>query len=149
MEQNNGASLVPILVVDDDVIDVQAITRAFKKHGIKNPYFIANDGLDALEKLRGTNGQSQLNPLPRVIMLDINMPRMNGIEFLKELRADPLLHNLIVFMFTSSDHEEDVISTYNLNVSGYIKKPLDFSGMMKTIDVLNKLWSQLQYPPIP
>ena len=148
MESNTDATLVPILVVDDDAIDVQAITRAFKKHEIKNPYFVANDGLDALEKLRGTNGQTQLSPLPRLIMLDINMPRMNGIEFLKELRADPMFHNLIVFMFTSSDHEEDVISTYNLNVSGYIKKPLDFSGMMQTIDILNKLWSQLQYPPI-
>lgn len=147
MEDNTAAALVPILVVDDDEIDVQAIARAFKKNNIKNPYFVAHDGLDALEKLRGSNGQSQLSPFPRMIMLDINMPRMNGIEFLKELRADPLLHNLIVFMFTSSDHEEDVISTYNLNVSGYIKKPLDFSGMMKTIDVLNKLWSQLQYPP--
>jgi CheY-like chemotaxis protein len=147
MEQNSSALLVPILVVDDDEIDVQAITRAFNKHQIKNPFFVASDGLDALEKLRGSNGQPKLDPLPRVIMLDINMPRMNGIEFLKELRKDPLLHNLIVFMFTSSDHEEDIISTYNLNVSGYIKKPLDFSGMMQTIDILNKLWTQLQYPP--
>ena len=143
----HNASLIPILIVDDDEIDVQAILRAFKKSDIKNPYFVANDGLDALEKLRGDNGQTKIDPMPRVIMLDINMPRMNGIEFLKELRSDPKLHNLIVFMFTSSDHEEDIISTYDLNISGYIKKPVNFSGMMKTIDILNKIWAQFQYSP--
>lgn len=138
---------IPILLVDDDETDINAIQRVFSKNQLTNPLAVAKDGVDALEKLRGTNGQAKLNPFPRVIMLDINMPRMNGIEFLKELRADPRFHNLIVFIFTGSDHEKDIISTYDLNVSGYIKKPVDFAGMTKTILELNNFWSQLQYPP--
>lgn len=139
---------VPILLVEDDETDVQLIQRAFIQNQLMNHLDVARDGIDALEKLRGTNGQIKLHPFPRVIMLDIDMPRMNGIEFLRELRADPLFHHLIVFMFTSSDHEKDIVSTYNLNVSGYIKKPVDFADMSKTILELNNFWSQLLYPPI-
>ena len=138
---------VPILLVEDDEFDVNSIRGAFSENQLTNPIAVAKDGIDALEKLRGTNGQTRLNPFPRVIMLDINMPRMNGIEFLRELRADPLFHNLLVFMFASTDYEKDIISSYNLNISGYIKKPLNFDNLTKTIFELNSFWSQLQFPP--
>lgn len=138
---------IPILLVEDSDTEVSAIQRAFLKNNMTNIVHVAKDGLDALEKLRGTNGQAKLSPFPRIIVLDINMPRMDGIEFLKALRSDASLHHLIVIIFTGSDRKEDVISTYNLNISGYIKKPLDSDELIKIIHELNDFWLQLQYPP--
>lgn len=83
--------IVNILLVDDDSVDVMNVQRAFKKNNITNPLFVAYNGVEALDLLRGTNGAQKPDPLPRIIMLDINMPKMGGLEFLKHLRADPAL----------------------------------------------------------
>ena len=81
------SNLVQILLVDDDEVDCMNVARAFKKSNIQNPLHIAHDGLDALDMLRGTNGVTKLSPTPRIILLDINMPKMNGLEFLKEIKC--------------------------------------------------------------
>ena len=90
-----------ILLVEDDEVDIKNLKRAFKKVNIGNPLFVARDGVEALEMLRA-NGEDRLQPRPKIVLLDINMPRMNGIECLTEIRKDPALHALSVFIMTTS-----------------------------------------------
>ena len=92
---------VNILLVEDDEVDVMAVKRALKTLKIANPFFRAADGIEALEMLRGTGGKKQL-PSPYIVLLDLNMPRMDGLEFLDELRQDPALHRSVVFVMTTS-----------------------------------------------
>jgi CheY-like chemotaxis protein len=105
-------------------VDVLNVRRAFQKNHITNPLFVASNGLEALEQLRG-------NMIPRdrrIVLLDLNMPKMNGIEFLQELRRDPELRVTPVVVLTTSNDERDRIEAYNLNVAGYLLKPVTFSN---------------------
>ncbi|VAW98110.1 Two-component transcriptional response regulator, LuxR family [hydrothermal vent metagenome] len=137
---------ISILLVEDDEVDVMNVQRAFKKNHIENPVFIAGNGLQALAKLRGTDGEQQLNPMPKIILLDINMPKMNGIEFLKEIRNDPELHAISVFVLTTSDEEKDRVAAYDMNVAGYILKPVEPSAFMEAVKTLNVFWSLIELP---
>jgi len=128
-------SLVSILLVEDDEVDVMNVKRAFSKNNIKNPLFVAGNGVEALEMLNNT-----LVPLPRIIILDINMPKMNGIEFLKLLRKDEKLKSISVFVMTTSNEESDKINAYHLNVAGYILKPLSFEKFVSSVATLNYFW---------
>ena len=92
---------VNILLVEDDEVDVMNVKRAFQKNNLTNPIFHAGNGLEALQMLRGETGKEQI-PMPRIILLDLNMPRMGGIEFLHELRKDEILKNIRVFVFNIS-----------------------------------------------
>src|SRR5687768_6537761 len=121
---------VNLLLIDDDEVDCMNVQRAFKKNSISNPLFIAHNGVEGLDMLRGTNGVPKIDPLPRIILLDINMPKMNGLEFLKELRADKNLHNISVFVMTTSNDEKDRFEAYNYNVAGYIIKPISFENFV-------------------
>ncbi len=136
---------ITILLVEDDEIDVMNVQRAFKKNHITNPVFVAGNGLEALAMLRGTDGQEKLNPTPKIVLLDINMPKMNGLEFLKKLRADPDLHTLSVFVLTTSDEERDRMAAYEMNVAGYILKPVDPSKFMEAVKALDVFWSLIQF----
>jgi CheY-like chemotaxis protein len=138
-------SLVNILLVEDDEVDIMNVKRAFKKNNIMNSLFVANDGLEALEKLKGKEGQL-ITPMPRIILLDINMPRMGGIEFLQSIRKDPDLKSLSVFVMTTSNEESDKIAAYNLNVAGYILKPLSFESFVSAVSVLNHYWQLCERP---
>ena len=128
--------LVNILLVEDDEVDVMNVKRAFTKNNIKNEQFVAGNGVEALEMLR-----SDIVPLPRIIILDINMPKMNGIEFLKVLREDEGLKNISVFVMTTSNEDSDKINAYNLNVAGYILKPLSFEKFITSVATLKNFWS--------
>ena len=99
--------LLNILLVEDDSVDVMNVQRAFKKNNITNPLHIAFNGVEALNMLRGSNGRPKLNPKPRIILLDINMPKMNGLEFLRELRNDPELKTTTVLVMTTSNDDQD------------------------------------------
>src|SRR3989338_387781 len=114
-------SSITVLVVDDDIGDVKAVKRAFAKNKRIDAIHYAVDGIEALQLLRGQNTKEKLIP-PYILLVDINMPRMNGIELIKELRKDKELHRTIVFMLTTSKREEDKIASYDLNVAGYIVK---------------------------
>lgn len=127
-------------MIDDDTVDIQSLQRGFQKNNMSNPLFIANDGMEALDKLRGTNGMEKIVPMPRIILLDLNMPRMNGLEFLKELRADKNLHSASVFVLTSSEEDKDRIEAYNYNVAGYIVKPVTMERFIKAVDTLKNFW---------
>ncbi|HEX8212401.1 MAG TPA: response regulator [Longimicrobium sp.] len=134
--------LLNILLVEDDEVDVMNIRRAFKKGNISNPLFVAGNGLEALEMLRG----DELPRTRRLVLLDLNMPRMNGIEFLRELRADPDLSPTPVVVLTTSDAERDKVEAYNLHVAGYLLKPVTFSNFCETMASLNKYWALVEMP---
>ncbi|GEO04037.1 response regulator [Adhaeribacter aerolatus] len=116
-----------ILLVEDDYLDIRNVERELKKINVNLPLHIARNGREALDMLRG-EGYPKIEPLPKVVMLDINMPKMNGIEFLTEIRQDPVLHDLNVFIMTTSNEETDRFAAKNLNISGYIVKPLTFDS---------------------
>ena len=135
---------IDILLVEDDAVDVMTVQRAFKKSKVANPLHVASNGLDALEMLRSS--QSVIHPSRRLILLDLNMPKMNGIEFLKELRQDPNLLQPPVIVLTTSDQEKDRVEAYNLHVAGYIVKPVTFAKFVKVVEALNQFWTLCEFP---
>ncbi|MBC7447327.1 MAG: response regulator [Hymenobacteraceae bacterium] len=115
-----------ILLVEDDQLDAMHVERELRKLQITAPLIKCRNGREALDRLQGTAVQPPLEPLPSVVLLDINMPRMNGLEFLAEIRRDPRLRDLQVFIMTTSDEETDRARAHELGVVGYIVKPLTF-----------------------
>ena len=134
--------LLNILLIEDDEVDVMNVRRAFKKANIANPLFVAGNGVEALEQLR--NGAIPRDR--RIVLLDLNMPQMNGIEFLRALRADPELAPTPVIVLTTSNDERDRIEAYNLNVAGYLLKPVTFSNFCEVMATLNKYWALVELP---
>jgi CheY-like chemotaxis protein len=135
-----------ILLVEDDEVDVMNVKRAFKKNNITNPLYMASNGLEALDLLRGTEKSPEIPRDRRLILLDLNMPKMNGIEFLRELRADPELKATPVIVLTTSNEDRDKVEAYNLNVAGYILKPVTLSKFVEAVATLNKYWSISEMP---
>jgi CheY-like chemotaxis protein len=131
-----------ILLVEDDEIDVKNVKRAFLKNHITNPLFVAENGLQALEMLRG----GEVPKHRRIVLLDLNMPRMNGIEFLEELRKDPELTSTPVIVLTTSNDDLDKINAYNFNVAGYLVKPVTFPAFSDLMVTLNKYWTLVELP---
>lgn len=136
---------VTVLVVEDNVVDREAIKRAFDKHRIANPMVFAADGLEALQILRGTGDRPTLSR-PYLILLDLNLPRMGGIELLRELRADPELRDTIVFVLTTSKRDQDRVDSYDLNVAGYIVKSDVGAGFINLIMLLDHYWRIVEFP---
>ncbi len=136
---------VNLLLVDDDEVDVQGLRRAFAKHRIGNPITVARDGIEAMEILRGENGRAKL-ARPHLILLDLNMPRMNGLEFLEALRADEELRSAIVFMITTSKAEEDKARAYGHNVAGYIVKQDPGRTFMEAVALIESYWKIVELP---
>jgi len=136
---------ITILLVDDDDVDVMSIERAFLKQHIKNPLIRASNGFEALELLRGTAEQQPIEQ-PVLILLDINMPVMNGIEFLQVIREDRELKHIPVVVLSSSDEERDVINAYNFNVAGYIVKPVDPEQFKAAIRIVDSYWMLCRIP---
>jgi CheY-like chemotaxis protein len=134
--------MLNILLVEDDQVDVMNVKRAFDRNRISNPLFVAGDGVEGLEMLRS----GKIPDERRLVLLDLNMPRMNGIEFLRELRADKDLHLTPVVVLTTSDDERDKIDAYNLNVAGYLLKPVTFVNFVETMAALNKYWALVELP---
>jgi CheY-like chemotaxis protein len=134
-----------LLHVEDDDICLMMLNRTFKKAKIANPISVAHDGIEALELLRGTNGRPRL-PRPFLILLDLNMPRMDGIEFLKELRKDEELKKSIVFVMTTSDADEDKVKAYNLGVAGYILKANPANAFSEAAALLDTYWRVVEFP---
>lgn len=139
------ARTVNILLVDDDDGDAKSVQRAFKSAKIANPVVRAIDGIDALDILRGTNGKMKLAS-PHLLLVDMNMPRMNGIEMVQQLRADPDLRNCIVFMLTTSSRDEDKLAAYHLNVAGYIVKERAGHDFQRLVDLVQGYWRIVELP---
>ena len=134
--------MLNILLVEDDEVDVMNVRRAFERNNVSNPLFVAGNGLEALEMLR----DGQVPSERRLILLDLNMPKMNGIEFLQALRTDPELASTPVVVLTTSNDDQDKIDAYNLNVAGYLLKPVTFSNFCERMATLNKYWTLVEMP---
>jgi len=137
---------VTLLHVEDDEICQMMLSRSFRLRKIVNPIVGACDGIDALELLRGTNGRERL-PRPFMIVLDLNMPRMNGMEFLKELRKDKALKQSIVFVLSTSDADNDKVGAYNLGVAGYILKSNPANAFAEITVLLADYLRVVEFPP--
>jgi CheY-like chemotaxis protein len=135
-------SSLNILLVEDDDVDVMNVKRAFDKNHITNPLFVAGNGLEALDKLRS----GEVPQGRRIVLLDLNMPKMNGIEFLRELRNDPALAPTPVVVLTTSNNDRDKIDAFNLNVAGYLVKPVTFAEFSELMVTLNKYWTLVEMP---
>jgi CheY-like chemotaxis protein len=134
---------INILLVDDDEDDLFFAERALQKSRLPNNTYSVHDGLELLDYLhkRGKYAKADL-PLPDLILLDLNMPKMNGKEALKAIRAQPKLAHLPVILFTTSGAEQDILASYRLGANSYIKKPGDFNGLVHVMDELKTYWMQ-------
>jgi len=138
--------MLNLLLVDDDEVDVMNVQRAFKRNKITDPLHIAANGLEALKMLRSSDGPPVVPPERRLILLDLNMPKMGGIEFLQELRADPELQAIPVIVLTTSDEDSDKVEAYKLNVAGYILKPVTFTKFVEAVATLSRYWTMSEIP---
>ncbi len=141
-----NARTVTVLLVEDDDVDVMAIQRAFRDRRLLNPIVVARDGVDALAILRGAPDATPL-PRPFVVLLDLKLPRMDGLELLEEIRKDARLRDTIVFVLTTSQHDEDITAAYRNQVAGYILKSNAGGDFMKLIDLLDAYWKVVELVP--
>lgn len=131
----------PILLVDDDQVDVMTVTRALKDIHVTNPVAVMENGEEALNYLR-----SSKNKKPCIILLDLNMPIMNGIEFLEEVKRDDRLKGIPVVVLTTSEEEQDKVNSFNLGVAGYMAKPVDYRQFVEVIRTIDAYWTISEMP---
>lgn len=136
------SKLQRVLLVEDDEVDVMTVRRAFKRTEQKLPLEVRGDGASALTALR----EREIPVEGLLILLDINMPRMNGHEFLEAIRQDPRLKTIPVVVLTSSDHERDRFEAYNQHVAGYIVKPVTFEKFVQVVSALGDYWASVEFP---
>jgi two-component system response regulator len=138
-----------ILLVEDNADDVALTFRALKKNNIRNQLVVAHDGAEALDYLFGTGQYSgrDLNLMPQVVLLDLNLPKIDGLEVLRRLRADERTKLMPVVILTSSDEEQDRFKGYNLGANSYVRKPVDFNQFIEAIRQLGLYWLILNEPP--
>jgi CheY-like chemotaxis protein len=138
--------MINILLVEDDEVDVMNVKRAFKRNNITNPLYVAANGLEALDMLREDPEQASIPAQRRLVLLDLNMPKMGGIEFLHELRSDSRLKSIPVIVLTTSNQDRDRVEAYNLNVAGYLLKPVTFGNFAELMATLNNYWTLCELP---
>jgi two-component system, response regulator len=134
----------PIVLVEDNEDDIVLTRRALSRNKIGNPLVIARDGAEALELLLGTNGDSIS---PAIILLDLQLPKVDGLTVLKRLREDPRTKLTPVVVLTSSKAEQDIIAGYNLRANSYIRKPVDFDQFTEAVRQIGMYWLLLNEPP--
>ncbi|MCG8652356.1 MAG: response regulator [Pirellulales bacterium] len=138
--------LVDILLVDDDPADVMLTRRCLQTSKLCNSLSVTNDGMEALQFLRRQNGFADA-PRPDLILLDLNMPRMDGRELLQELKADEDLCQIPVVVLTTSDADQDVVKSYDLNATGYVTKPVQLAKFAEVVRSVNHFWLAIvKYP---
>lgn len=142
---DNTASQINILLAEDDNGDAKAIRRAFEKSGHPHHITRAVDGIEALEYLRGENGKEKPK-FPCILLVDLNMPRMGGIELIREIRQDNRLKQTIIFVISTSKKLEDTIAAYNLNVAGYVTKEIAGGNLTQLVDMLNLYRNLVTFP---
>ena len=138
---------VEILLAEDNPGDVKLTEKALDQGQITNNLHVVNDGVETLQFLRGV-GEYADTPQPDLILLDLNMPRKDGEDVLKEIKDDPDLRRIPVVVLTSSDAEEDIVKSYDLHANAYLKKPVDFNGFLDVVDRLEDFWLEVvRLPP--
>jgi DNA-binding response OmpR family regulator len=139
--------IIEILLVEDNPNDVELTLHAFDKHKLANAIHVARDGQEALDWLAGIDTEDGGNPRPKVVMLDLKLPKVDGLSVLREIRANPALRTLPVVMMTSSREERDIVESYDLGVNSYLVKPIDFDKFVDTVQALGLYWVLLNEPP--
>lgn len=137
---------ISILLVEDSEPDIQLTCEAFEEAKIRNRMHVARDGVEALDFLRAAPGAGTFRP--DVILLDINMPRMNGLEVLEEIKHDPALMTIPVIMLTTSDAEEDVLRSYQAHAASYVVKPIEFERFFQAIQALGRYMLTIVRVPV-
>ena len=141
--------IVEILLVEDNPNDVELTLHAFEKHKLANVIHVARDGQAALDYLAGIDGEDGGNPRPKVVLLDLKLPKVDGLEVLREIRANEDLRTLPVVILTSSREERDIVESYDLGVNSYIVKPVDFDQFVRAVSELGLYWLVLNQLPAP
>ena len=144
---NNGP--VEILLVEDNPNDVELALHALQKNNLSNRIHVVRDGAEALDFIFGTGpyaGRS-VNEVPKVILLDLKLPKVDGLEVLKRVKADPRTRVIPVVVLTSSREESDIVASYHLGVNSYIVKPIDFQQFTEAVRQLGLYWLLLNQPP--
>ena len=133
---------VKILLVEDNLQDIEIIRRAFAKGRIRSELIVVRDGEEALDYLhhRGKFQDPAIFPLPGMILLDLNLPKVGGMEVLQEIKQDAGLRSVPVIVLTVSQREEDIVHSYNLGVNTYIQKPIEFDSFMKVVNAIHEYW---------
>lgn len=132
----------PILLIEDDSVDVMTVKRAFKELDVTNQLVSTSDGEEALEYLN-----NDATTKPCVILLDLNMPRMNGTEFMKIAKADESLKTIPIIVFTTSNTEHDITQSFELGAAGYMVKSVDYHKFIETIKTIDSYWTLSKLPP--
>ncbi len=135
------ATARPILLIEDDQIDVMTVQRALKELHVTNRLDVAENGQQALHRLRTSDIER-----PCLILLDLNMPIMNGIEFLRVAKNDPQLKRIPVVILTTSEEQRDKMESFNLGVAGYMRKPVDYRQFVETIRSIDTYWTLSELP---
>jgi two-component system response regulator len=141
----------PILLVEDNPDDEELTLRAFQKNNVANEVIVARDGVEAIDYLFGTGAYSgrDLSIQPQVILLDLKLPRIDGLEVLKRIRGDARTRLLSVVVLTSSKEEEDIIQSYSLGANSYVRKPVNFTDFISAVKTLGLFWLLLNEVPSP
>lgn len=150
MLRDDSGKLVHILLVEDSPTDVMLTREAMEQYKVLNPLDIVEDGVDAMDYLKGRGKYAGREPArPGLIILDLNLPRMSGREVLYELKQDPELSNIPVVVLTTSKSEEDVVKSYCLHANCYITKPVDFSKFIDVVRSISDFWfGVVTLPPV-
>lgn len=137
-----------ILLVEDNASDIKLTERAFKKSNVSNTLAVVTDGIQAIDYLLGKVGDDYLQPLPVIVLLDIKLPKMDGLEVLARIRSEERTKLLPVVILTSSKEQEDILKSYELGANSYIRKPVDFQQFADSIQQLGLYWMVLNERPI-
>ncbi|HXB92416.1 MAG TPA: response regulator [Puia sp.] len=142
---------VEVLLVEDNIHDAEMTIRALKKVNLANNLVHVKDGEEALDFIfaRGKFAGRQTDNRPKVILLDIKMPKVDGIEVLRQLKSSEISKTIPIVIMTSSKEEQDIISSYQLGVNSYVVKPVDFEGFAKAVSELGLYWLLTNQPPVP
>jgi two-component system response regulator len=131
-----------ILLVEDNAGDEALTLRAFKKNNIVNDVMVVRDGVEAIDYLfaTGTHASRDKDQMPQLVLLDLKLPKVNGLQVLQRIRSDPRTKRLPVVIFTSSNEEEDLINSYNLGANSYVRKPVEFEQFLEATKQLGLYW---------
>jgi CheY-like chemotaxis protein len=139
----------PVLLVEDNPDDVELAMRAFRKNNLMNKIVVAHDGAEALDYLFATGDYAERDPnlLPQLMLLDLKLPKVDGLEVLRRIRADERTKLIPVVILTSSKEEQDLVQSYTLHANSYIRKPVDFDQFIEAVRQLGLYWLVLNEPP--